>query len=126
MNLRLFVDTSALAALEDAGDSRHQEAKSFWDRVGASKTTGSSIPQTTSWARRVSKEVAANTWHHMMDSKLLRVLRVTEGIEAGAFEIFQGGPEDLSGLLSRSDRINDLDGFYTFKGITMTHQGIDL
>jgi predicted nucleic acid-binding protein len=91
-------------ALEDVGDSRHQEARLFWDRVGSSKTTFRQFYTSdyivdevlTLLARRVSKEVAVNTWHHMKDSRLLGVLRVTEEIEADAFEIFQGGPDDLS------------------------------
>lgn len=65
----------------------------------------------------MSKEAALNTWYHIQDSRLLRVLRVTEAVEADGFEIFKGGPEDLSFTDSTSFammREEAMDAAFTF------------
>ncbi len=102
--MRLFVDTSAWIALEDRDDSHHDEAAQFWEEVRSGRTEFRQIftpnyvvdEVMTLLARRVSKHSAEEFWREMRKTKVVQTLRVAEEIEVKAFDIFIGGPADLS------------------------------
>ena len=102
--MRLFVDTSAWAALEDRDDSWHDQAIDFWTQLRGGKTRFRQILTSnyimdeamTLLGRRLGKDAAAGFWRKMQATKQVRILRVSEDIELKAFDIFLRGPDDLS------------------------------
>ncbi len=123
--MRLFVDTSAWVALEDRDDSHHEEATRFWGELRAGRADFRQIFTSnyvldevmTLLGTRVGKQSCAEFWRKMQGTKLVRVLRVSEEVDAKAFEIFVHGPEDLSftdGTCFALMRGEAIDSCFTF------------
>ena len=95
--MRLFLDTSALAAIEDLDDLNHENAIAFREEIRLGKTpfrslyTSNYVIDETLTLLRVhcGHSVAVEFRKALEASKLVNVLWVTESLEKAAWQIFQ-------------------------------------
>jgi predicted nucleic acid-binding protein len=90
---RVFVDTSAFVALEDADDEHHEAALQFQTsllpRVTRFVTTNFVLDETYTWLRmNIGHAKAVEFGGRVKDSKLLQVQHISEEIERRAWDIF--------------------------------------
>jgi predicted nucleic acid-binding protein len=95
--VRLFVDTTALVAIEDKDDANHQEAVGFREKIGRSETpfrvlytSNYIIDETLTLLRaHCGHSVAVGFRNALEASKLVRVFWITEALERDAWSIFE-------------------------------------
>ncbi len=92
---RIFVDTSALVAMEDESDEHHREAVRFRDEVFVK---GNYAPFTTMYVvdetltlvrRRVSVPASIAISRKIRESRILRVMSVSRDTEEKALDMFE-------------------------------------
>ena len=95
--MRLFLDTSAFAAIEDLDDANHMRAVEFREKIRQGKTpfrtlyTSNYIVDEALTLLRFhcGHRVAVTFRKSLETSKLVRVLWVTEVLERAAWDIFE-------------------------------------
>jgi uncharacterized protein len=99
--MRLFVDTSALVAIEDLDDTNHKKAVGFRVQVREGGTpfrrlytSNYVIDETLTLLRYHCGHSVAVTFRKTIEtSKLVEVLWVTEALERAAWSIFEKRPD---------------------------------
>jgi predicted nucleic acid-binding protein len=99
--VRLFVDTSALVAIEDLDDTNHGRAVKFRETVREGDTefrrlytSNYVIDETLTLLRYHCGHSVAVTFRKTIESsKLVQVLWVTESLEKSAWNIFEKRPD---------------------------------
>lgn len=89
---RLFVDTSAFAAIEDTNDQNHRDAINFWNRVAGEPvsiyTTNFVFDETyTLLLTRVGRDAAIDFGTALRESRVIQMIYVDELIQGRAWDI---------------------------------------
>ncbi len=95
--MRLFLDTTALVALEDQDDSNHRRAIQFKEKIARSETpfrklytSNYVIDESLTLLRtHCGHSVAVGFRRALEASKLVKVLWITEPLERDAWKIFE-------------------------------------
>jgi len=103
--MRLFIDASALIALEDEDDREHKTALDYREKIRRGETPFRALYSSnyildevfTLLRLKLSHEAAVAFGEKIKHSKILRILRVTPEIENTAWQIFKKyGDRDFS------------------------------
>lgn len=91
--MKVFVDTSAFIALDDRSDSRHADAKDFYDALTASDrlfTSNYVVDEAiTRFRYAVGHHAAVRFAEAILGSRLYEILYVDSDVEAGALQVLK-------------------------------------